>query len=59
MLHKRFAYINKNNLRNLIKNTISKYNYKYNKDKDNDNCCKIYIQAELPNQKNKQLKNKI
>jgi len=54
ILYKRFVYINKKNLRNLIKNTTSKYTYKDNLDYSN---YKICIQAELPNQRNKQSKN--
>jgi len=54
ILYKRFTYINKKNLKNLIKNTTSKYIYKNNLDCSN---CKIYIQAKLLNQRNKQFKN--
>ena len=39
ILYKRFAYINKKNLRNLIKNTTSKYIYKNNLDCLNCEIC--------------------
>jgi len=46
ILYKRFAHINKKNLRNLIKNTTFKHTYKDSLDCSN---CEICVQAELPN----------
>jgi len=57
LLYQRFAHINKQNLQNLVKNTITNNHYKQN----NNNCseCEVCAQAELPNKRNKESNNKI
>jgi len=60
LLHQRFAYINKQNLQNLVKNTITNNHYKQNNNNNNTYSeCEIYTQAELPNKRNKESSNKI
>ena len=60
ILHQRFAHINKNNLHNILKNTITTEQYN-NNNNNNNSCldCEICLRVEFPNKCYKESTNKI
>ena len=56
ILHKKFTYINPNNLKNILQNTTTKEQYNNNK---NYSDCKIYLRTKFPNKRYKESTNKI